>query len=214
MKNFIDSKIFNYSLSKSSKEPKILNDLNRETHLKILNPRMLSGHYQGRILSLVSKIIKPKTVLEIGTYTGYSTICLSEGLDKNGSIHTIDHNEELLVIQNKYFKKAGISEKVKQYTGDAIKIIKKLNLDFDLVFIDADKENYPLYFDSIIEKVKPGGVIIADNILWSGKILEKVEEEDYATKSIIEFNDKVNNDDRVETIILPIRDGLSLIRKS
>ena len=213
MKNFIDSKIFNYSLSKSSKEPKILNDLNRETHLKILNPRMLSGHYQGRILSLISKIIKPKTVLEIGTYTGYSTICLSEGLDKNGSIHTIDHNEELLVIQNKYFKKAGISEKVKQYTGDATKIIKKLNLDFDLVFIDADKENYPLYFDSIIEKVKPGGVIIADNILWSGKILEKVEEEDYATKSIIEFNDKVKNDDRVETIILPIRDGLSLIRK-
>ena len=213
MKNFIDSKIFNYSLSKSSKEPKILNDLNRETHLKILNPRMLSGHYQGRILSLVSKIIKPKTVLEIGTYTGYSTICLSEGLDKNGSIHTIDHNEELLVIQNKYFKKAGISEKVKQYTGDATKIIKKLNLDFDLVFIDADKENYPLYFDSIIEKIKPGGVIIADNILWSGKILEKVEEEDYATKSIIEFNDKVKNDDRVETIILPIRDGLSLIRK-
>ena len=213
MKNFIDSKIFNYSLSKSSKEPKILNDLNRETHLKILNPRMLSGHYQGRILSLVSKIIKPKTVLEIGTYTGYSTICLSEGLDKNGSIHTIDHNEELLVIQNKYFKKAGISEKVKQYTGDATKIIKKLNLDFDLVFIDADKEKYPLYFDLIIEKVKPGGVIIADNILWSGKILEKVEEEDYATKSIIEFNDKVNNDDRVETIILPIRDGLSLIRK-
>ena len=213
MKNFIDSKIFNYSLSKSSKEPKILNDLNRETHLKILNPRMLSGHYQGRILSLVSKIIKPKTVLEIGTYTGYSTICLSEGLDKNGSIHTIDQNEELLVIQNKYFKKAGISEKVKQYTGDATKIIKKLNLDFDLVFIDADKENYPLYFDLIIEKVKPGGVIIADNILWSGKILEKVEEEDYATKSIIEFNDKVKNDDRVETIILPIRDGLSLIRK-
>ena len=213
MKNFIDSKIFNYSLSKSSKEPKILNDLNRETHLKILNPRMLSGHYQGRILSLVSKIIKPKTVLEIGTYTGYSTICLSEGLDKNGNIHTIDHNEELLVIQNKYFRKAGISEKVKQYTGDATKIIKKLNLDFDLVFIDADKENYPLYFDLIIEKVKPGGVIIADNILWSGKILEKVEEEDYATKSIIEFNDKVNNDDRVETIILPIRDGLSLIRK-
>jgi caffeoyl-CoA O-methyltransferase len=213
MKNFIDSKIFNYSLSKSTKEPKILNDLNRETHLKILNPRMLSGHYQGRILSLVSKIIKPKTVLEIGTYTGYSTICLSEGLDKNGSIHTIDHNEELLVIQNKYFKKAGISEKVKQYTGDATKIVKKLNLDFDLVFIDADKENYPLYFDSIIEKVKPGGIIIADNILWSGKIIEKVEEEDYATKSIIEFNDKVNNDDRVETIILPIRDGLSLIRK-
>jgi predicted O-methyltransferase YrrM len=213
MKNFIDSKIFNYSLSKSSKEPKILNDLNRETHLKILNPRMLSGHYQGRILSLVSKIIKPKTVLEIGTYTGYSTICLSEGLEKNGSIHTIDNNEELLVIQNKYFKKAGISEKVKQYTGDATKIVKKLNFDFDLVFIDADKENYPLYFDSIIDNVKPGGVIIADNILWSGKILEKVEEEDYATKSIIEFNDKVNNYEKVEVIILPIRDGLSLIRK-
>ena len=125
MKNFIDSKIFNYSLSKSTKEPKILNDLNRETHLKILNPRMLSGHYQGRILSLVSKIIKPKTVLEIGTYTGYSTICLSEGLDKNGSIHTIDHNEELLVIQNKYFKKSGFEKQIYQHVGNALDIIPK-----------------------------------------------------------------------------------------
>ena len=173
--NFADSKIFNYSLSKSSKEPKILNDLYRETYLKVLNPKNAKWSLsEEEYYHFVSKIMRPKTILrDWNLYIGYSTICLSEGLDKNGSIHTIDHNEELLVIQNKYFKKAGISEKVKQYTGDATKIIKKLNLDFDLVFIDADKENYPLYFDLIIEKVKPGGVIIADNILWSGKILEK-----------------------------------------
>ena len=213
MKNFIDKKIFDYTLSKSSDEPEILKELNRETHLKILNPRMLSGNYQGRILSLISKIIRPSSILEIGTYTGYSTICFSEGLDDNGFIHTIDHNEELIDIQNKYFNKAGISKKVIQYSGDAIKIIDKLNFEFDLVFIDADKENYPLYFDLIIDKVKSGGVIIADNILWSGKILYKVEDDDLATKSILEFNEKVNSDKRVETVILPVRDGLSFIRK-
>ena len=213
MKNFIDKKIFDYTLSKSSDEPEILKELNRETHLKILNPRMLSGNYQGRILSLISKILRPKSILEIGTYTGYSTICFSEGLHDKGFIHTIDHNEELIDIQNKYFKKAGISEKVIQYSGDAIKIIDKLNFEFDLVFIDADKENYPLYFDLIIDKVKSGGVIIADNILWSGKILDKVEDDDLATKSILEFNEKVDSDKRVETVILPVRDGLSLIRK-
>ena len=213
MKNFIDKKIFDYTLSKSSDEPEILKELNRETHLKILNPRMLSGNYQGRILSLISKIIRPRSILEIGTYTGYSTICFAEGLRDDGFIHTIDHNEELIYIQNKYFKKAGISKKVIQYLGDATKIIKKLNYEFDLVFLDADKENYPVYFDLIIDKVKSGGIIIADNILWSGKILNKVEDDDLATKSILEFNEKMNSDKRVETLILPVRDGLSFIRK-
>ena len=213
MKDFVDKKILEYVHNKTSDESKILNDLSRETHLKVLNPRMLSGHYQGRLLSLISKLIKPKSILEIGTYTGYSTLCLLEGLEKKGFIHTIDHNEELLNIQNKFFKRAKVSNRIKQYTGDAKEIIKNLKVKFDLIFIDADKENYPLYYDLVFDKLKSGGIIIADNILWSGKILEKVEKDDYATQSIIKFNNKIKNDERVEKIILPIRDGLSLIRK-
>ncbi len=213
MKDFVDKKILEYVQNKTSDESKILNDLSRETHLKVLNPRMLSGHYQGRLLSLISKLIKPKSILEIGTYTGYSTLCLLEGLEKKGFIHTIDHNEELLNIQNKFFERAKVSNRIKQYTGDAKKIIKNLKVKFDLIFIDADKENYPLYYDLVFDKLKSGGIIIADNILWSGKILEKVEKDDYATQSIINFNNKIKNDERVEKIILPIRDGLSLIRK-
>ena len=213
MKDFVDKKILEYVQNKTSDESKILNDLSRETHLKVLNPRMLSGHYQGRLLSLISKLIKPKSILEIGTYTGYSTLCLLEGLEKKGFIHTIDHNEELLNIQNKFFKRAKVSNRIKQYTGDAKEIIKNLKVKFDLIFIDADKENYPLYYDLVFDKLKSGGIIIADNILWSGKILEKVEKDDYATQSIINFNNKIKNDERVEKIILPIRDGLSLIRK-
>ena len=213
MKDFVDKKILEYVQNKTSDESKILNDLSRETHLKVLNPRMLSGHYQGRLLSLISKLIKPKSILEIGTYTGYSTLCLLEGLEKKGFIHTIDHNEELLNIQNKFFERAKVSNRIKQYTGDAKEIIKNLKVKFDLIFIDADKENYPLYYDLVFDKLKSGGIIIADNILWSGKILEKVEKDDYATQSIIKFNNKIKNDERVEKIILPIRDGLSLIRK-
>ena len=213
MKNFVDKKILEYVQNKTSEESKILNDLSRETHLKVLNPRMLSGHYQGRLLSLISKLIKPKSILEIGTYTGYSTLCLIEGLEKKGLIHTIDHNEELLNIQNKFFKRAKVLNRIKQYTGDAKEIIKNLEVKFDLIFIDADKENYSLYYDLVFDKLKSGGIIIADNILWSGKILEKVEKDDYATQSIINFNNKIKNDERVEKIILPIRDGLSLIRK-
>ncbi len=213
MKDFVDKKILEYVQNKTSDESKILNDLSRETHLKVLNPRMLSGHYQGRLLSLISKLIKPKSILEIGTYTGYSTLCLLEGLEKKGFIHTIDHNEELLNIQNKFFKRAKVSKRIKQYTGDAKEIIKNLKVKFDLIFIDADKENYPLYYDLVFDKLKSGGIIIADNILWSGKIFEKVEKDDYATQSIINFNNKIKNDERVEKIILPIRDGLSLIRK-
>ena len=214
MINFIDDNILNYSISKSEKESKLLNDLYRETYLKVLNPRMISGHYQGRILSLISKIISPKKILEIGTYTGYSAICLCEGMDKDGILHTIDNNKELVEIQNKYFKKANLTNKIVQHSGDAKNIIPSIDEEFDIVFIDADKESYPEYYDLIINKVRSGGIIIADNILWSGKILEKVEKEDQATKSIIEFNNKIIEDDRVKNIILPIRDGLNIVRKN
>ena len=214
MINFIDDNILNYSISKSEKESKLLNDLYRETYLKVLNPRMISGHYQGRILSLISKIISPKKILEIGTYTGYSAICLCEGMDKDGILHTIDNNKELVEIQNKYFKKANLTNKIVQHSGDAKNIIPSIDEEFDIVFIDADKESYPEYYDLIINKVRSGGIIIADNILWSGKVLEKVEKEDQATKSIIEFNNKIIEDDRVKNIILPIRDGLNIVRKN
>ena len=214
MINFIDDNILNYSISKSEKESKLLNDLYRETYLKVLNPRMISGHYQGRILSLISKIISPKKILEIGTYTGYSAICLCEGIDKNGVLHTIDNNKELVEIQNKYFKKANLKDKIVQHSGDAKNIIPSIDEEFDIVFIDADKESYPEYYDLIINKVRSGGIIIADNILWSGKILEKVKKDDQATKSIIEFNNKIIKDDRVKNIILPIRDGLNIVRKN
>lgn len=214
MINFIDDNILNYSISKSEKESKLLNDLYRETYLKVLNPRMISGHYQGRILSLISKIISPKKILEIGTYTGYSAICLCEGMDKDGILHTIDNNKELVEIQNKYFKKANLKDKIVQHSGDAKNIIPSIDEEFDIVFIDADKESYPEYYDLIINKVRTGGIIIADNILWSGKILEKVEKDDQATKSIIEFNNKIIEDDRVKNIILPIRDGLNIVRKN
>lgn len=214
MINFIDDTILNYSISKSEKESKLLNDLYRETYLKVLNPRMISGHYQGRILSLISKIISPKKILEIGTYTGYSAICLCEGMDKDGVLHTIDNNKELVEIQNKYFKKANLKDKIVQHSGDAKNIIPLIDEEFDIVFIDADKESYPEYYDLIINKVRSGGIIIADNILWSGKILEKVEKDDHATKSIIEFNNKIIEDDRVKNVILPIRDGLNIVRKN
>lgn len=214
MINFIDDNILNYSISKSEKESKLLNDLYRETYLKVLNPKMISGHYQGRILSLISKIISPKKILEIGTYTGYSAICLCEGMDKDGVLHTIDNNKELVEIQNKYFKKANLKDKIVQHSGDAKNIIPSIDEEFDIVFIDADKESYPEYYDLIINKVRSGGIIIADNILWSGKILEKVKKDDQATKSIIEFNNKIIEDNRVKNIILPIRDGLNIVRKN
>ena len=212
MNNFIDNKILEYSEINSQKEPSLLKELNRETHLKILNPRMLSGAFQGRLLSLISKLINPEKVLEIGTYTGYSALCLYEGLDKKGVIHTIDKNEELFEIQKKYFKKTGEKEKVVQHLGDALKIIPTINETFDLIFLDADKENYIKYFNCIINKLNKKGVILADNVLWSGKVADE-KQQDETTKILREFNNMVNNDSRVETILLPIRDGISLIRK-
>jgi len=212
MNNFINKDILEYSEKYSQQEPEILQELNRETHLKILNPRMLSGFFQGRLLSIISKLIKPKKVLEIGTYTGYSAICIAEGMNKNGIIHTIDKNEELNTIQKKYFKKSGLENNIIQYNGCALDIIPKIEGKFDLIFIDADKENYINYFNLVIDKLNNNGVILADNVLWSGKVINS-EDHDLTTNVLREFNKNVNNDNRVETILLPIRDGISIIRK-
>ena len=212
MNNFINKDILEYSEKYSQQEPEILQELNRETHLKILNPRMLSGFFQGRLLSIISKLVKPKKVLEIGTYTGYSAICISEGMNKNGIIHTIDKNEELNTIQKKYFKKSGLENNIIQYNGCALDIIPKIEEKFDLIFIDADKENYINYFNLVIDKLNNNGVILADNVLWSGKVINS-EDHDLTTNVLREFNRMVNNDNRVETILLPIRDGISIIRK-
>ena len=212
MNNFINKDILEYSEKYSQQEPEILQELNRETHLKILNPRMLSGFFQGRLLSIISKLIKPKKVLEIGTYTGYSAICIAEGMNKNGIIHTIDKNEELNTIQKKYFKKSGLENNIIQYNGCALDIIPKIEEKFDLIFIDADKENYINYFNLVIDKLNNNGVILADNVLWSGKVINS-EDHDLTTNVLREFNKNVNNDNRVETVLLPIRDGISIIRK-
>ena len=212
MNNFINKDILEYSEKYSQQEPEILQELNRETHTKILNPRMLSGFFQGRLLSIISKLIKPKKVLEIGTYTGYSAICIAEGMNKNGIIHTIDKNEELNTIQKKYFKKSGLENNIIQYNGCALDIIPKIEEKFDLIFIDADKENYINYFNLVIDKLNNNGVILADNVLWSGKVIN-FEDHDLTTNVLREFNRMVNNDKRVETILIPIRDGISIIRK-
>jgi len=212
MNEFINKEILNYVELNSQQEPTLLKELNKETNLKILNPRMLCSSYQGRVLSIISKIIKPQNVLEIGTYTGYSALCIAEGLDKNGIIHTIDINEELKEIQNKYFKKSGFGNQIHQHIGNAIEIIPKINEYFDFVYLDADKENYNEYFDLIIDKIVPGGVLISDNVLWSGKVLH-TKNQDLITEKLIEFNQLVKKDKRLDTIILPIRDGLSICRK-
>ena len=214
MRDIVNNKIEDYIRKNSSKEPKILKDLNKETYLKVLNPRMLSGHIQGRFLSIITKLIKPKKILEIGTYTGYSAICMAEGLIENGIIHTIDINEELVSIQNKYFAKSKCNNSIIQHVGDARNIIKNINEKFDLVFLDADKENYIEYYELVIEKVKKGGLIIADNVLWTGKVVEPKKDDDELTQYLIDFNKMINEDDRVENIILPLRDGLNVILKN
>ena len=214
MSDIVNNKIEDYIRKNSSKEPEILKDLNKETHLKVLNPRMLSGHIQGRFLSIITKLIKPKKILEIGTYTGYSAICMAEGLIEKGIIHTIDINEELVSIQNKYFAKSKCNNSIIQHVGDARSTIKSINEKFDLVFLDADKENYTEYYELVIEKVKKGGLIIADNVLWTGKVVEPKKDDDELTQYLIDFNKMINEDDRVENIILPLRDGLNVILKN
>lgn len=210
--HFISEELESYIILHSKEEPNLLKELNKETHLKVLQPRMLSGHYQGRILSLISKIVSPQRILEIGTYTGYSAICLAEGLADNGELHTIDINEELHDLQRKYFEKSGFGKQIIQHTGNALKIIPELNMKFDLVFIDADKQNYSNYFDLVIDKMNSGGLILSDNVLWSGKVLDIVKPNDKSTASITEYNKKLKDDPRIETVILPVRDGLTVSR--
>ncbi|MFD1096713.1 O-methyltransferase [Salegentibacter chungangensis] len=210
--HFLPEAIDDYIIEHSAKEPELLAKLNRETNQKVLQPRMLSGHYQGRVLSLLSKMKSPKSVLEIGTYTGYSALCLAEGLVKGGELHTIDVNEELFDFQKKYFEASEYKGQIKQYLGDALQIIPQIKSKFDLAFIDADKPNYPAYFELIIDKMNPGGIILSDNVLWSGKVVEKVKEDDESTKALLHYNKLLNTDERLETVILPIRDGLTLSR--
>jgi len=202
-----------YLLSHTSETNSILNELFRETNLKILMPRMLAGPLQGKFLEMISCMIKPMSILEIGTYTGYSAICLSAGLTDGGMIHTIEKNPELKAIAEKYFEKAGLTKKVKYYLGNAINIIPDINEQFDLVFMDADKKNYLNYYKQIFDKVKTGGFIIVDNALWDKKVLTKPDPRDKETLGIIEFNDFIQKDDRVENMLLPLRDGLMIVRK-
>lgn len=210
--HFISEELEDYAALHSENEPELLAELNRETHQKILQPRMLSGHFQGRVLSLISKLANPFHILEIGTYTGYATLCLAEGLQANGSIDTIDNNEELYDFQKKYFDRSEWRGQIHQHLGNALDIIPKLNKNFDLVFIDADKENYINYFDAVIPLMNKGGIILSDNVLWSGKILEPVKPNDKSTKILLEYNKKLKEDPRVETVLLPIRDGLTVSR--
>lgn len=210
--NFLPENIDNYVVEHSQKEPKLLQELSRETWQKVLNPRMLSGAFQGRVLSMISKLIQPKTILEIGTYTGYSTLCFAEGLHPEGKIITIDKNEELETLQNKYFTKSGYQNQIEQLVGNATEVIPKLNVKFDLVFIDADKANYINYFHLIIDKMNPRGIILSDNVLWSGKVIEKLDPKDLDTKVLIAYNKLLTSDTRIETVLLPIRDGLTVSR--
>ena len=210
--NFLLEKIDNYVVEHSQQESTLLRDLSRETWQKVLNPRMLSGAFQGRILSMISKLIQPKNILEIGTYTGYSALCIAEGLPEEGMIYTLDINEELEDLQNKYFEKSGYRNKIKQFFGNAIEIIPTLDIKFDLVFIDADKSNYANYFNLVINKMNSGGVILSDNVLWSGKVVESLNPKDIDTKALLEYNLLLSSDERVETVLLPIRDGLTISR--
>ncbi len=210
--HFISPELEKYVEDHTSAEPELLAQLNRETHLKVLQPRMLSGHLQGRVLSLISKLKSPNAILEIGTYTGYATLCLAEGLSPNGTIDTIDNNDELHEMQRRYFDKSGFGHNIKQHLGKALEIIPTLNKKFDLIFIDADKENYINYYKMIIALCNSGALIICDNVLWSGKVLEPIADKDKSTKILVELNQLIVKDDRVEIVLLPIRDGLSVVR--
>ncbi|MBL7867063.1 MAG: O-methyltransferase [Flavobacterium lindanitolerans] len=210
--HFISPELELYVEKHSENEPALLAALHRETFQKIMQPRMLSGHFQGRVLSMISKLVNPENILEIGTYTGYATLCLAEGMRENGSIDTIDINEELLSIQKKYFDLSPWKNQITQHLGNALEIIPTLGKKFDLVFIDADKDNYLNYFDMIVPIMNKGGIILSDNVLWSGKVLETPNPKDISTNVLLEYNKKLKDDPRIETVLLPIRDGLTVSR--
>ncbi len=211
--DFIPQNIDDFSADHTSPETALLYDLNRQTHIQIMIPRMLSGHIQGRILSLFSKMIKPKTILEIGTYTGYSALCLAEGLAKDGKLLTIDKNEELEEFTQSYFDKSDFSSQIDFRIGNAMEIIPTLKETFDIVFIDADKANYSNYFDLVINQTNTGGFIIADNVLWSGKVAKPIDPKDKDTQAMADYCKKIHEDSRVENILMPVRDGLMIARK-
>ena len=210
--HFISQELEDYIEQHSEKEPVLLAALSKETYQKILLPRMLSGHFQGRVLSMLSKLIRPLNILEIGTYTGYSALCLCEGMQEKGQLHTIDIKEELVDFQRKHFDKSPWGNQIVQHLGEAVTIIPTLDIKFDLVFIDADKENYLNYFELILPKMNKGGIILSDNVLWSGKVLEPLHPNDLSTKVLMEYNQLLATDARIETVLLPIRDGLTVSR--
>ena len=211
--DFISDKLLDYCISHSSKESDILRELNRQTNIRTLNPRMICGRHQGRLLSMISKIMRPKKVLEIGTFTGYSTLCLAEGLKKQGTIDTIDNNFELKKIQNYFFKLSKLQNQIRQFTCDAIEILPKLKDKYDLIFLDADKRKYLNYLNYIIPLLRKKGMLISDNVLWSGKVIKANDNEDIETKVLKKFNQQLSKHKDLETILLPIRDGISLSMK-
>ena len=212
--DFISDDIMTYAINHTQEESNLLKALNKETHQKILQSRMISGHFQGRVLSFISQLIRPETILEIGTYTGYATLCLAEGLTKNGKIHTIEINEELIDFQKKYFDKSKFKNQIFTHIGDAIDIIPKLKFKYDLIFLDADKANYPNYMEMVVPKLKRGGVLVADNVLWNGKVLDyQQKRDDIETKGIKLFSELVKKNSSLQTLLLPIRDGLMMCRK-
>ncbi len=202
-----------YASQYSSPEPDVLQELNRDTQAKVLRPRMLSGHLQGRFLSFISRMLRPRLVLDIGTYTGYSSICLAEGLQAGGTLHTIDHNPELENFARHYMEKAGMGNLITQHIGEALDILPQLDGVFDLVFIDADKENYVRYFEMIYPKLRDGGIIIADNVLWSGKVMLAHDQQDEETRGIVRFNEYISKHEGLRHMLLPVRDGLMLMEK-
>lgn len=203
----------NYILEHINEEDQLLYELNRQTHLKILRPRMLSGHLQGQILKMICNMVQPKSILEIGTFTGYSSICMAQTLPPDGFIDTIDIDDEIQPFTESFFKKSGYSDKIKMHIGDAVNIIPTLTKKYDLIFMDGDKRQYPEYYEMCYNLLNPGGYILADNILWDGKVIQEVNKNDKYTQGILEFNKIVKEDKRVEKVIFPFRDGIFIIKK-